>query len=62
MKDKAFNPDAFDFCFDEEIGTYRIVNNSSLEGTPVFFSSMLTRQRALDLGSLERLEWHIRFV
>ena len=62
MKDKAFNPDAFDFCFDEEIGTYRIVNDSSLEGTPVFFSSMLTGQRALDLGSLERLEWHIRFV
>lgn len=39
-----------------------VVNNSFLEGTPVFFSSMLTRQRALDLGSLERLEWHIRFV
>lgn len=39
-----------------------VVNNSFLEGTPVFFSSMLTGQRALDLGSLERLEWHIRFV
>ena len=24
MKDKAFNPDAFDFCFDEEIGYFPI--------------------------------------
>lgn len=27
---------------------------------PIFFSSMLTGQRALDKGSLERLEWHIK--
>jgi hypothetical protein len=49
----------FDFKFDDDIGTYRITNNG-LDGTPVFFSSMLTGQRALDKGSLERLIWHIK--
>jgi hypothetical protein len=28
--------------------------------TPIFFSSMLTGQRALDTGSYERLVWHIQ--
>ena len=27
---------------------------------PIFFSGMLTGQRALDDGSYKRLEWHIR--
>lgn len=31
-------------------------------GIPIFFTSMLTGQRALDLGSYERLIWHINFV
>jgi len=44
----------YEFVFDNEIGTYR------WEGIPVFFSSMLTGQRALDKGSFERLKWHIR--
>ncbi len=44
----------YEFVFDNEIGTYR------WEGIPVFFSSMLTGQRALDRGSFERLKWHIR--
>lgn len=44
------------FHFDESIGTYRCNN------VPVFFTSMLTGQRALDIGSLKRLKWHIRFV
>jgi hypothetical protein len=42
------------FVFDEKIGTH-------LWGkTPVFFTSMLTGQRALDNGSFERLVWHIK--
>lgn len=44
----------FDFEFDEEIGTY-LWNN-----TPVFFTSMLTGQRALDNGSYERLKWQVK--
>lgn len=44
----------FNFSFDHEIGTYRWDN------TPVFFSSMLTGQRALDNGSYERLKWQVR--
>lgn len=51
-----------DFSFDDEIGTHRIRNNESLEDVPVFFTSMLTGQRALDKGSLERLIWHIKFI
>jgi hypothetical protein len=50
------------FKFDETIGTYRVVNNENLKNTPIFFTSMLTGQRALDKGSLERLIWHIKFV
>jgi len=52
----------FGFEFDDEIGTYRIIKNDKLKHTPVFFTSMLTGQRALDLGSYERLIWHILFV
>jgi len=64
-KDKTKNCNEwmnFDFNFDNEIGTYRIIKNDKLENTPVFFTSMLTGQRALDLGSYERLIWHIKFV
>jgi len=52
----------FKTIFDEHIGTQRIINNHTLQGTPVFFTSMLTGQRALDLGSYERLKWHIKLV
>jgi len=52
----------FKTVFDEQIGTHRIFGNIALEGTPVFFTSMLTGQRALDLGSYERLKWHIKQV
>jgi hypothetical protein len=53
----------YDFEFDELIGTYRLTTkNSALYNTPVFFSSMLTGQRALDTGSYERLRWHINMV
>lgn len=45
-----------DFEFDETIGTHRWNN------TPVFFTSMLSGQRALDRGSYERLKWHVQWV
>lgn len=52
----------YDFEFDESIGTDRIVNEgSTLKGIPVFFTSMLSGQRALDKGSYMRLKWHIKF-
>jgi len=44
------------FVFDEKIGTHR------WNKIPVFFTSMLTGQRALDNGSYERLVWHIKQV
>jgi hypothetical protein len=49
----------FKTCFSNEIGTH-IISDDSLKNTPVFFTSMLSGQRALDVGSRERLEWHIR--
>lgn len=52
----------FETFFDHKIGTHRIINNSKLDSTPVFLTSMLTGQRALDNGSYERLIWHIKFV
>jgi hypothetical protein len=48
-------------AFDDKIGTHRI-NEGVLKGTPVFFTSMLTGQRALDNGSFDRLQWHINYV
>lgn len=53
----------YDFEFDEAIGTHRITTEgSTLKGVPVFFTSMLTGQRAIDNGSFERLVWHIKFA
>ncbi len=53
----------YDFVFDDEIGTDRIMNkDSKLYGIPVFFTSMLSGQRAIDNGSFERLKWHIKRV
>ena len=51
----------FNFDFDPKIGTY-LISDGILKNTPVFFTSMLTGQRALDKGSYERLIWHIDFV
>jgi hypothetical protein len=56
-QDRAKNKNiwlGYDFIFDEILGTY-IWNK-----TPIFFSGMLTGQRALDNGSYERLKWHIK--
>lgn len=51
----------FDSLLDNDLGTHRLTN-TELKGTPIFFTSMLTGQRALDNGSFERLVWHINFV
>lgn len=51
-----------DFEFDETIGTDVIINHETLSGTKVFFTSMLSGQRALDNGTKERLVWHINEV
>ncbi len=50
----------FEFC--PILGTHKIINHSTLSGTPVFFTSMLSGQRALDNGSKERLIWHVAKV
>lgn len=42
--------------WDNSLGTY------IWDSTPVFLSGMLTGQRALDLGSYDRLAWHINRV
>jgi hypothetical protein len=50
----------YKFRFDPELGTDRLIStNKSLDNKPVFFTSMLTGQRALDNGSYERLAWHM---
>lgn len=41
-----------------ETGAYYLPNE--FDNVPVLFSGMLTGQRALDLGSRERLEWQIK--
>lgn len=38
-------------------GGYHLLN-----GIPIFFSGMLSGQRALDIGSLDRLVWHVQKV
>lgn len=42
------------FEWDESLGTYRY------QGIPVFFSSMLKGAGALDVGSRQRLFWHVK--
>jgi len=62
LHSQSFTTPKYDFEFDENIGTDRIVNNEILNKVPIFFTSMLTGQRALDLGSYKRLIWHIKYV
>lgn len=49
----------FRFEFDNTLGTDVITEPTELKGTKVFFTSMLSGQRALDKGSKERLVWHV---
>jgi len=46
----------YNFEPNENIGTQTYKN------IPFFFTSMLTGQRALDIGSFERLIWHINYI
>ncbi|TYC07796.1 hypothetical protein ES677_14890 [Bizionia gelidisalsuginis] len=46
--------------FNSEIGTYEIELNN--EKVPIIFSGMLSGQRALDIGSLERLKWQSKMI
>ena len=50
----------FNKDFDHEIGTYRI--DIGGKKTPIIFSEMLSGQRALDIGSFERLKWQIKRI
>jgi len=50
----------YSLYWDNDIGTYRFSKETLIPDTPVFFSSMLSGQRALDKGSRERLAWQIR--
>lgn len=50
----------FEKDFDNTIGTYSILMNE--RQIPIVFSGMLSGQRALDLGSLERLKWQLKFI
>lgn len=52
----------FSTTFDEKTGTHRIGNDDYLKNTIVFFSGMLIGVRALDKGSSERLQWHIKQI
>ena len=51
----------YDFEFDYELGTDKIVKNNKIKSY-AFFTSMLSGQRALDKGSRQRLVWHINKV
>jgi hypothetical protein len=48
-----------EFEFDNDLGTDKIIDAGSLNGVPVFFTGMMTGQRALDRGTFQRLVWHI---
>lgn len=67
-KDASYNRQTknwlgYQFKFDHKLGTDVITNDkSNLKSVPVFFTSMLSGQRALDNGSFERLKWHVKKV
>lgn len=60
-KDERFSM-GLKFKFDDNLGTYKIISKTNLNDVPVFFTSMLTGQRALDNGSYKRLIWHMKYV
>lgn len=50
------------FVFDDEFGAHKVTNIPELENSYFLFSSMLSGQRALDLGSKERLIWQVKRI
>ena len=63
-KTGKFNDSAFKMKFDDDYGIYVIDDDDCLipKETPIFFSGMLSGQRALDMGSLQRLIYHVQWV
>lgn len=64
-KDRDGNNDIWmglDFVFNEEYGTFQVTNLPELEKSHFLFTSMLSGQRALDLGSKERLIWQVKRI
>jgi len=61
--EKSHIPTIFKSRFSKEFGTHVIHDEQSgkLNGKPIFFTSMLSGQRALDVGSRDRLQWHINY-
>lgn len=47
-----------DVVFDEKYGYHRTLLGG--RSVPIFFASMLTGQRAMDIYSYQRLRWHIK--
>lgn len=47
---------------DEEYGSFKVKNIPELAHTHFLFSSVLSGQRALDIGSRERLVWQVKRV
>lgn len=47
---------------DEEFGSFKVKNVKELANTHFLFSSMLSGQRALDVGSRERLVWQVKRI
>lgn len=58
-KDELYN-NFYKKYFKEETGTYDI--KISENNVQVFFSGMLSGQHSLDLGSFERLKWHMKAI
>lgn len=50
-----------DISFNDDYG-FHFLRLDPKQTSPIFFSSMLTGQRALDKGSYERLKWHMGYV
>ncbi|WP_345969097.1 hypothetical protein WCX72_06865 [Sulfurimonas sp. HSL1-6] len=50
----------FDTKIDNEKGCHILPLNG--KAVPIFYTSMLTGQRALDTFSFERLKWHVHYV
>lgn len=53
----------YHFKMDEKLGTPKLRSDNNPSFNPyTFFTSMLSGQRALDIGTKERLIWHLNFI
>ena len=51
-----------EFEFDNKLGTDKMIDGGVLNNTPIFFTGMMTGQRAVDRGTFQRLVWHIESI